>query len=75
VKECAQVDQVGALRLKLLCEIPEAFKMTGLSAYWRSPSFTFQLESPLRKKVNGALLSLRENGTYLQLYDKWFGGP
>lgn len=38
-------------------------------------AFTFQLESPLRKQVNGALLSLRENGTYQQLYDKWFGGP
>ena len=38
-------------------------------------AFTFQLESPLRKEVNGALLSLRENGTYQQLYDKWFGGP
>ncbi|MBV8137074.1 MAG: transporter substrate-binding domain-containing protein [Deltaproteobacteria bacterium] len=37
-------------------------------------AFTFQLESPLRKEVNGALLSLRENGTYQQLYDKWFGG-
>jgi polar amino acid transport system substrate-binding protein len=37
-------------------------------------AFTFQLNSPLRKKVNGALLSLRENGTYQQLYDKWFGG-
>jgi polar amino acid transport system substrate-binding protein len=37
-------------------------------------AFTFQLNSPLRKKVNGALLSLRENGTYQQLYDKWFDG-
>jgi len=25
--------------------------------------------------VNVALLSLRENGTYQQLYSKWFGGP
>jgi polar amino acid transport system substrate-binding protein len=38
-------------------------------------AFTFQTESPLRKEVNGALLELRENGTYQQLYDKWFGGP
>jgi polar amino acid transport system substrate-binding protein len=33
----------------------------------------FQLNSPLRRKVDGALLALRENGVYQQLYDKWFG--
>jgi polar amino acid transport system substrate-binding protein len=33
----------------------------------------FQLDSPLRKRVNGALIALRENGTYQQLYEKWFG--
>ena len=36
-------------------------------------SFGFQLNSPLVRKVNIALLTLRENGTYQQLYDKWFG--
>jgi polar amino acid transport system substrate-binding protein len=30
--------------------------------------------SPWRKPVNNALLRLKENGTYEQLYDKWFGG-
>ncbi|MGO9606713.1 MAG: transporter substrate-binding domain-containing protein [Candidatus Binataceae bacterium] len=35
--------------------------------------FGFQLDSPLLRKVNVALLTLRENGTYQQLYDKWFG--
>ncbi len=34
-----------------------------------------QLDSPLRRKINLALVSLRENGTYQQIYDKWFGGP
>jgi polar amino acid transport system substrate-binding protein len=33
----------------------------------------FRLDSPLRRKVDSALLTLRENGTYQQLYDKWFG--
>jgi len=28
--------------------------------------------SPLRKRINMALLSLRENGEYQSLYDKWF---
>jgi polar amino acid transport system substrate-binding protein len=35
--------------------------------------FGFQLDSPLRRRVNQALLELRENGTYRQIYDKWFG--
>ncbi len=34
-----------------------------------------QLESPLRRKINLALIALRENGTYQQIYDKWFGTP
>jgi polar amino acid transport system substrate-binding protein len=33
----------------------------------------FPTGSPLRKRVNGALLNLRENGTYQDLYEKWFG--
>jgi polar amino acid transport system substrate-binding protein len=32
----------------------------------------FQPGSPLRKQINGALLALRENGVYQQIYDKWF---
>ncbi|MNV52902.1 Glutamine-binding periplasmic protein precursor [compost metagenome] len=27
----------------------------------------------LRTKVNGALKTLRENGTYNEIYKKWFG--
>lgn len=33
----------------------------------------FQRGSEWRKRVDGALLALREDGTYQQLYDKWFG--
>lgn len=32
----------------------------------------FPLNSPLRKRVNGALLSLKEDGTYQKIYDRWF---
>jgi polar amino acid transport system substrate-binding protein len=32
-----------------------------------------QLDSPLRKKIDVALLALREDGSYQQLYEKWFG--
>ena len=34
----------------------------------------FPSNSPLRKPVNEALLKLKENGVYDQLYTKWFGG-
>ena len=34
-----------------------------------------QLDSPLRRKIDLALIALRENGTYQQIYDKWFGTP
>jgi len=33
----------------------------------------FQPNNPLRRQVNNVLLALREDGTYQQLYDKWFG--
>jgi polar amino acid transport system substrate-binding protein len=35
--------------------------------------FLFQLGSPLRKSVGSALLQVREDGTYQQIYEKWFG--
>ena len=34
----------------------------------------FSSNGPYRKPVNEALLKLKENGTYDQLYKKWFGG-
>jgi polar amino acid transport system substrate-binding protein len=33
----------------------------------------FPRDSAWRKRVDGALLSLREDGTYQELHDKWFG--
>ncbi len=33
----------------------------------------FPVGSELRKRVNEQLLSIRENGTYKELYTKWFG--
>jgi polar amino acid transport system substrate-binding protein len=35
----------------------------------------FPDKSPLRKRVNEALLKLKESGKYDELYAKWFGGP
>jgi polar amino acid transport system substrate-binding protein len=34
----------------------------------------FPSNSPLRKRINEALLKLKESGAYDQLYVKWFGG-
>jgi polar amino acid transport system substrate-binding protein len=39
-----------------------------------SYAIVFRANSPWRRPVNQALLSLKENGTYQQFYDKWFGG-
>jgi polar amino acid transport system substrate-binding protein len=35
--------------------------------------FVIPLDSPLRKRINGQLLALHEDGTYSRLYAKWFG--
>jgi polar amino acid transport system substrate-binding protein len=32
----------------------------------------FRPNNPLRRQVNATLLQLRENGTYQQIYDRWF---
>jgi polar amino acid transport system substrate-binding protein len=34
----------------------------------------FRPGNPLRRQVNATLLQLREDGTYQQIYDKWFTG-
>ncbi len=50
-------------------------KMVGPEFNTAPIAIMVQLDSPLRKKIDGALIKLRENGTYRQIYDKWFGGP
>jgi polar amino acid transport system substrate-binding protein len=48
-------------------------RIVGPEFYISPVAFGFQVDSALRRKVNQALLTLRENGTYQRLYDKWFG--
>ena len=50
--------------------------MTVVGPVFRKENYgiVFPNESPLRKRVNEALLRLRENGTYDRLLTKWFGG-
>jgi polar amino acid transport system substrate-binding protein len=50
-------------------------KMVGPEFNTAPAAIMVQLDSPLRRKINLALSALRENGTYQQIYDKWFGGP
>jgi polar amino acid transport system substrate-binding protein len=49
-------------------------KMVGPEFNTAPVAIVVQLDSPLRRKINLALIALRENGTYQQIYDKWFGG-
>ncbi len=41
----------------------------------RPVAIEVQLDSPLRKRIDRVLVALRDDGTYQQIYDKWFGGP
>ncbi|MGF6726350.1 ABC-type amino acid transport substrate-binding protein [Paraburkholderia sp. GAS41] len=48
-------------------------KMVGPEFNQNDVGFVFPINSPLRKRVDGALLSMREDGTYQRIYDRWFG--
>ena len=37
-------------------------------------AIVFSDGSPLRKRVNDAVLAIREDGTYQRIHEKWFGG-
>ena len=50
-------------------------KMVGPEFNTAPVAIMVQLDSPLRKKIDGAIIKLRENGTYRQIYNKWFGNP
>lgn len=46
--------------------------MVGTAFRKEDYGIVFPRNDPLRKQVNITLLALREDGTYQQLYDKWF---
>jgi polar amino acid transport system substrate-binding protein len=50
-------------------------KLVGPEINIAPASIMVQMNSPLRKKIDVALLTIREDGTYQQLYEKWFGSP
>ena len=39
----------------------------------QSYGIALQTNSPYRESINQAILKLKENGTYTQIYEKWFG--
>ncbi|MCL2898629.1 glutamine ABC transporter substrate-binding protein GlnH [Brenneria tiliae] len=49
------------------------FKAVGDSIKAQQYGIAFPKGSDLRDKVNGALKTLQENGTYAEIYKKWFG--
>lgn len=48
-------------------------KVVGPSINRSDVAFVYPVNSPLRRKVDSALLELRENGTYDAIYRRWFG--
>jgi polar amino acid transport system substrate-binding protein len=32
------------------------------------------LNSPLRKRIDNAIVAMKEDGAYQRIYEKWFGG-
>lgn len=49
-------------------------KTVGNEFHKEDLGFIVQLNSPLRRRINNTLIGLHEDGTYEQLYNKWFGG-
>lgn len=49
-------------------------RLAGATFHREDYGIVYPEGSALRKKVDRALLQLREDGTYNQIYEKWFGG-
>ena len=48
-------------------------RMAGPEFRKSDAAFVVPLNSPLRRKVDSALVTLHDDGTYQRLYEKWFG--
>lgn len=48
-------------------------KMVGPEFRKSDVAFVLPLNSPLRRRVNSALVTLHDDGTYQRIYEKWFG--
>ena len=48
-------------------------RMVGPEFRKSDAAFVLPLDSPLRRKVNSALITLYDDGTYQRIHEKWFG--
>jgi polar amino acid transport system substrate-binding protein len=71
----AVVSAAPALRYYAAHDGKGRVKMVGPEFNTAPMAIMVQTDSPLRKKIDRALIELRANGTYQGLYDKWFGSP
>ncbi|MFP6562064.1 transporter substrate-binding domain-containing protein [Paraburkholderia sp. B3] len=49
------------------------FKLVGPEFNQNDVGFVFPVDSALRRRVDAALLAMREDGTWQRIYNKWFG--
>jgi polar amino acid transport system substrate-binding protein len=49
-------------------------RLVGAEFDKRQAGFAFPNDSPLRRRVDSALIAIVEDGTYQRIHDKWFGG-
>jgi polar amino acid transport system substrate-binding protein len=60
--------------IRYQCKINDKFISPGTTEEHQAYSFLFHQGSSYVEKVNRALLTVQENGSYSKLYRKWFGG-
>lgn len=71
----AVVGEAPILRYYAVHEGKGRVKMVGPEIDIAPVAIMVQSGSLLRKKIDIALLTLHEDGSYQQIYDKWFGSP
>lgn len=69
----AVVMAAPALRYYATHEGAGKVRTTGPEVRKNDLAFVVPLNSPLRRKVNSALVAIRDDGTYARLYETWFG--
>jgi polar amino acid transport system substrate-binding protein len=69
----AVVMAAPALRYYAAHEGAGKVQMTGPEVRKSDLAFVVPLNSPLRRKVNSALVAIHDDGTYARLYETWFG--
>ena len=69
----AAVNAAPVLRYYAAHEGAGKVRLVGSEFNKEDAGFIVRTNSPLRKRVDSALIAVHENGTYQRLYEKWFG--